>query len=178
MRFLDDNLAVGSAKDPATDGGVFAFGVLAHDIKIDVAGVPSCERTGHAGHEPHRAQIDILIEFAAELDHGSPKRDVIGHFFGPTDRTKEDRVVAPDQILPIVRKHLVVLQVVVAGGEIKIVKLKREAVVSRGSLKSAQSFGNDFLADAVPWDHGDPVPATIFVAAFFYGMGHRTLFSN
>ena len=71
--FLYDHLALGAGEDAAADGRVFAFGVFAHHPEVDVAGLAVGERGGHAGHEPHRAQIDVLVELAAELDERAPQ---------------------------------------------------------------------------------------------------------
>ena len=89
---------------PPTDG-IFALGVLAHDAEIDVAGLAVGQRRRHAGHQPHRAQIDVLVELAAELDQRAPQRNVIGHLRRPADRAEEDRVVPADLVLPVLRHH-------------------------------------------------------------------------
>jgi hypothetical protein len=51
---------------------IFAFGILAHHPEIDVAGLAIGKRRRHAGHQPHRPQIDVLVELAAELDQRAP----------------------------------------------------------------------------------------------------------
>ncbi len=92
--FLHHHFALGAGKDAAADRGILALGILAHHPEIDVAGLPVGERRRHAGHQPHRTEIDVLIELAAELDQRAPQRDVIGNFRRPADRAEEDRVVA------------------------------------------------------------------------------------
>jgi hypothetical protein len=124
---LDDDFAVGAGKDSAADGGVLAFGVLADDEEVDVAGLAAGERAGHAGHQPHRTEVDVLVELAAEEDQRSPERDVVGHLLRPAYGAEEDGVVAANLLLPVVGQHLVVLQVVVAGGEVELVELEFEA---------------------------------------------------
>ena len=64
--FLHHHLALGAGEHAAADGRVFAFGILAHHPEIDIARLAVGERRRHAGHQPHRAQIDVLIELTAE----------------------------------------------------------------------------------------------------------------
>ena len=49
------------------EGGVFPFGILAHHVKIDIAGLLTRQRAGDAGEQAHRTQVDVLVKFAAEL---------------------------------------------------------------------------------------------------------------
>ena len=80
----------GAGEHLAADRGIFALGVLAHHPEVDVAGLAVGERRRHAGHQPHRAQIDVLVELAAEQNERAPQRDVVGNFRRPADRA-EDR---------------------------------------------------------------------------------------
>ena len=105
-RFLHDDLALGAGEHLAADRRIFALGVLAHHPEVDVAGLAVRERRRHAGHQPHRAQIDVLVELAAEQDERAPQRDVVGHLRRPADRAEKDRVVLADLLLPVVRHHL------------------------------------------------------------------------
>ena len=93
-RLLHDEFALGAREHPAADGRVFALGVLADDEEVDLAGLAIGERARDAGHQADRAQVDVLVELAAELDQGAPERDVIGHLRRPADGAVEDRVVA------------------------------------------------------------------------------------
>ena len=102
---LHDDFAVGAGKGAAADRRIFALGVLAHDPEIDVARLAVGERRRHARHQPHRTQVDVLIELAAEQDQRSPQRDVIRHLRRPADRAEEDRVVLADLLLPVLRHH-------------------------------------------------------------------------
>ena len=104
-RLLHDHLALGAGEHAAADRRIFALGVLAHHPEVDVAGLAVGERRRHAGHQPHRAQIDVLVELAAEQDERAPQRDVVGDFRRPADRAEEDRVVLADLVLPVVRHH-------------------------------------------------------------------------
>ena len=65
-RLLHDHLALGALEHAAADRRVFALGILAHHVVIDVADLASDQRTGDARHQTHRAQIHVLIEHAAE----------------------------------------------------------------------------------------------------------------
>ena len=47
-RFLDDHLALGACKHAPADGRIFAFGVFAHDVEVDVAGNAARKRRGDA----------------------------------------------------------------------------------------------------------------------------------
>ena len=88
----------------------------------------------HAGHQPHRAQVDVLVELAPELDQRAPQRDVVRHRRRPADRAEEDRVVPADLLLPVLRHHAAVLRVVVAGGEVEVSSCTVEAVLLRRRL--------------------------------------------
>ena len=117
------------------------------------------ERRRHARHQPHRAQIDVLVELAAEQDERAPQRDVIRHLRRPADRAEVDRVVLADLLLPVLRHHAAVLLVVVAGGEIEIVVPQLEAEFLRRRLEHAHALRHDFLADAVARNDGDAIDA-------------------
>ncbi len=76
-RFLDHHLAVGAGEHAPADAGVFALGVLAHHVEIDVArlariAIAVHQRAADAGHQPHRAQVDILVKRAPELQQRTP----------------------------------------------------------------------------------------------------------
>src|SRR5256885_354012 len=84
-RFLDHDLAVRALVHDAAQRGVFAFGVLAHHVVVDVAGLAAGQRAGHALEQAHGAQVDVLVELAAELEQRAPQRDMVGHGGGPAD---------------------------------------------------------------------------------------------
>ena len=71
--FLDHRFAVGAFEDLPADAGVFAFGVFAHDVEVDIARDPPGQRAGHAGQEFDRAEADVLVEVAAELQEAAPQ---------------------------------------------------------------------------------------------------------
>ena len=149
--------AVGAFEDLPADAGVFAFGVLAHDVEVDVAGFAAGQRAGHPGHQPDRPQAHVLVEGAAELQQAAPQRDVVGHHVGPADRAEEDRVEPAQFLEPVVGQHLPVLEVVVGAGVVEVLVV--EVQVERGGcgVEDAQAFGDDFGADSVAGDDGDAV---------------------
>ena len=65
--------------NPAAEAGVFAFRVLAHADHVDVGRGAIGERRGEAGQQPHRPQVDVLLEALAQRQQQIPDRDVIGH---------------------------------------------------------------------------------------------------
>ena len=154
-RLLHHDLALGAGIHPAADRGILALGVLAHDEEIDVAGLAAGQRRGHARHQAHRAQIDVLVEFAPELQQRPPQRNVVRHGVRPADGAEEDRVVAADLRLPVVRHHLPVFGVVVAGGEVEAVESKVDVEFVGGCFQHAQALRHDLLADAVAGDDRD-----------------------
>ena len=114
-RLLDHELALGAREHHAAEVRVLALGVLAHDEVVDVAGLAARQRAGHAFEQAHRAQVDVLVELAPELQQRAPQRDVVGHRRGPADGAEVDRVDACELLLPVVGHHLAVLRVVVAA---------------------------------------------------------------
>ena len=66
-RLLNHHFMLRAFIGATAEGGIFAFGIFAHHVKIDVAGLFTRQRTGDAGEEAHRTQIDVLIELTAEL---------------------------------------------------------------------------------------------------------------
>ena len=101
---LNDDLVVGALEHPSADRRVLAFVVLAHDPEVDVAGLAAGERRADPGHQPHRPQVDVLLELPADRDQQAPERDVIGHV-RKADRAEKDRVVVADLREPVVRHH-------------------------------------------------------------------------
>ena len=83
---------IGAFIGAAAQGGIFAFGIFAHHVKIDIAGLFTRQRAGDAGEQAHRAQVDVLIELAAELQQRPPQRDMIRDGIRPADGAKVDGV--------------------------------------------------------------------------------------
>lgn len=134
-RILDHGLTWGVLEDLAADAGVLALGVLPHHVEVDVAGFAAGEWSGDAGQQAHGAQVDVLVEMAAELDQASPQRDVVGNEFGPADRAEEDGVESPQLLEPVVGHHLAVLEVVVDVGVVEFFEVQGEAEPLRGGLQ-------------------------------------------
>ena len=147
----------GNARPPIDEYS--PFGVLAHHPEVDVARLAVRERRRHARHQPHRAQVDVLVELATEQDQRAPQRDVIRDLRRPADRAEEDRVVLADLLLPVLRHHAFVLGVVVVGGEVEPVLPHLEAELLRHRLERAHALRHDLLADAVARNDGDTIDA-------------------
>ncbi len=158
-RLLHHDLALGAAEHAAADRGILALGVLAHDPEVDVAGLSSRQRRRHARHQPHRTQVDVLVELAAEQDQRAPQRNVIRDLRRPADRAEVDRVVLADLFLPVVRHHLLMLLVIIVGREVEMILPQLEAEFLRGRLEHAHALRHDLLADAVAGNDGDAIDA-------------------
>jgi hypothetical protein len=169
-RLLHDDLTVGAGKRPPADRRIFALGVLAHDPEIDVAGFSSGQRRRHARHQPHRPQVDVLVELAPEQNQRAPQRDVIRNFRRPADRTEEDRVMAADLLLPVLRHHPLVLFVIVPRGKIEMIHLQRETELGRGLFQNAHALRHGLLADTVA---GDDRNAVLAVGGLRHRRGSR-----
>ena len=91
-RFLDHGFAVGALEDLAADAGVLAFGVLPHDVEVDVAGYRPASGLGTPGSSLTGRRLTYWSKCAAELQQAAPQRDVVGHDLGPADGAEEDRV--------------------------------------------------------------------------------------
>src|SRR6185437_9866737 len=100
-RLLHDHFARRALEHHATDVGILALGVLAHDQEIDIAGGAAGKRTGHAVEGAHGPQIDVLVELTPELEDGAPERDVIGYRSRPAHRAEIDRVHAGEALFPV-----------------------------------------------------------------------------
>ena len=153
--FLDDGFAVGALEDLAADAGVLAFGVFPHHVEVDVAGKPAGQRAGHPGQQFDRAQADVLVEVAAELQQAAPQRDVVGHHLGPADGAEEDGVEPVQLVEPAVGQHRPGLGVVVGAGVVELFVVQVEVERRGRGLQDAQPFGRHLLADSVAGDDRD-----------------------
>ena len=86
---------------------------------------------------------------------------MVGDFFGPAYGSEEDGVVVAYLLLPVVRHHLSVFQVVVAGGEVELVELEFKAELFGGGFEDADAFGDDLFADSVAGDYCDLMGAGV-----------------
>src|SRR6476620_5509304 len=80
--------------------------------------VAAHDRGDDVGHQARWAQVDVLVELAAEQQQRAPQRHVVRDLLGPADGAEEQSVMATDLVLPVVRHHLAVLLVVVPAGEV------------------------------------------------------------
>ena len=56
-------------QDPDAAGtGIETFGVFPHHHVIDVADLASGKRARNTRHQPYRAQVDVLVKVAPEVD--------------------------------------------------------------------------------------------------------------
>src|SRR5690606_761061 len=104
-RLLNDDLAIGIWEQAAPKVGVFAFSVLSHDIKVDIAGLVTRQRTRYAVKQAHVAQVDVLVKLTPELQQGPPQRDMIRHGFGPAHSAEEDGIERLQLGFPVWRHH-------------------------------------------------------------------------
>ena len=152
---LGGELTVGALEHAAADGGVLAFRVLADDEEVDLGRGAAGEGGGNAGHELAGADVDVLVEGAADGDEQAPQGHVVGDG-GPADGAEEDGVVPAELVEAVRRHHAAGLRVgfagPVVGGDVQ-----GEAEPARGGAEHAQAFGNDFLADAVAGQRRDAV---------------------
>ena len=153
-RFLDGDFPVGAGEQAAARVGVFALGVFAHHQEVDVAGQPAGQRAGHAGHQPRRPQVDVLVELAADGDDGFPDGDVVRHPVGRAHGAEQDGVVPADAVLPVGRHHAAFAQVMVAA-PVEGFEGQSQAEPGVGGFQYPQAFRHDFHADAVAGDHCD-----------------------
>ncbi len=148
---LDADLARMSLVRTATDPGVLALGVLAHEEHVDVARPAAGERAGHALQQPHRPHVGPEVEALPDLEDQAPERDVVGDV-GPADGAHQDRVDRPELLDRIGGHHRAVLQPVIrAPVELAPFDLERELVEAEARLR------DDLGADAVARQQCDAV---------------------
>ena len=164
--FLHDDLALRAGEHAPADARVFAFGVLANDVHVDLAGLAPAAIAPHdgsndAGHQTRGTQVHILVELAAKKQQRAPQRYMVGNLLGPADGAKIDGIMAADQILPVVGHHLAVLLVVVPAGEVEMVELQVDTEPAGSRLHHPHALGHGLLADAVTGDHRDSLRAHV-----------------
>ena len=161
-RLLEHDLALGALVHPPADRRIFAFGVLADDDEIDVAGRAVGERRGNARHQPAGPQVDVLVEAAAKRDERAPQRDVIGHGRRPADRAEEDRVQRPELRRTSPRASCARASRSNRSSS-RSAPLEADAEPAARGLEHAHAFGHHFLADAIAGNDGDAVRLASFV---------------
>src|SRR5690606_15818947 len=96
---------LGARKHASSQRGVLTFRILSNHDEVDVTRSPVRQRTGEALHQTNRAQIDVLVKFAAYGDERVPDGNVIGNLIRCTNSTVEYGVMAADLVFPVHRHH-------------------------------------------------------------------------
>ncbi len=138
---------------PSAEPGVFAFGVLAHAHPVDVGGCAVAQRPRHAGQQPHRAQIDELLEALPDRQDQFPDRHVVGHG-GRADRPEVDGIGTQQRVERAGWHHPAVREVVLAAPGVRRGR-DGEAVARCCRRDHGEGGRRDFLADAVAGDDRD-----------------------
>ena len=153
--FLQDQFVFSAFKHPPAHRGIFAFGVFANHYKVDITRLTPCQRACHAGEQPHRANVHVLIKLTAKFEQRAPQRDVIRHFVRPAHGAKEDGVEALELLKPVVRHHLSMTLVIIATGPLKGFNRQVQVPLFGCGLHNAQAFGQYFVTNAVTSDGGN-----------------------
>ena len=106
----------------AAKSGILPFGVFTNHVEIDIAGLFTRQRAGDAGEQAHRTQVDVLVEFAAELQQRAPEGDMIRDDIRPADRTEIDRIKGFQLRVPVLGHHSAVLGVIIAAGPLEVLE--------------------------------------------------------
>ena len=152
---LRDELALGALEHAAADRRVFALGVLAHHVEVDIGLGAVGQRRAHAGHQLARPQVHVLVEAAADRDQQAPQRDVVRHV-RPAHRAEQDRVRLRQPLHAVRRHHRAGLLVGLAR-PVVVRELQAEAEAARGGVQHLQRLRHRLLADAVAGHDRDPV---------------------
>jgi len=152
---LDRELVRGVAVEAPADLRVLPLVVLAHDQHVDVGGTAAGERRAHALEQPHRPQVHVLVELAADRDEEPPQGNVVRHA-GKAHRAQVDGLEATELLEPVLRHHAAGARVHLAAPvEVGPREIHPEAAPRR--LEHPDAFGQDFLADAVAGNDRDPM---------------------
>ncbi|MPM77512.1 hypothetical protein SDC9_124518 [bioreactor metagenome] len=71
-RLLDHHLMFSTFAHASAEGRVFSLGVFAYDVEINVARLLANQWARNSRKQAHRAQVDVLVEFAAKLKQRTP----------------------------------------------------------------------------------------------------------
>ncbi|SBL37239.1 Uncharacterised protein [Klebsiella oxytoca] len=121
-RLLNHHFMFGSRIHMAAKSGILPFGVFTNHVEIDIAGLFTRQRAGDAGEQAHRTQVDVLVEFAAELQQRAPEGDMIRDDIRPADRAEIDRIKAFQLRVPVLGHHSAVLGVIIAAGPLEVLE--------------------------------------------------------
>ncbi len=158
-RLLQGELARVSRVVPAAEGGVLALRVLPDDHHLQLVGPAPGQRRGGAGQQPHRPQVDVLGERAAQRDQQAPQRHVVGHA-READRAEQDRVESGQRGDAVVGHHRAGAQVPFAA-VVELRPAQGEPVCRRRGVQHPAGLGGHVHPDAVTGDGGDPVRASV-----------------
>src|SRR5579875_2237736 len=152
---LADQFPLRALEHTPADIGVFPFGVLAHDVKIDLLRAAVGKRRTHSGQKPARTEIDILVKSATDRNQKPPEGDMIGNP-RPAHRAEEDRVRLAKPIEPVGRHHGAGFLIAHAGPIIVLI-LQGEPEPRGSGIQHAHAFGHGFLADSIPGNRCDAI---------------------
>ena len=158
---LDRPFELGALVHAPADGGILALVVLAHDEVVDVAGLAVGEGRFEAVEEAYGAEVDVLLEAAADRNQQAPQRDVIGHS-RPPHSTKVDRVMLGDLVEPVGRHHGAGLGKALAR-PVQVVPGVVDAEAGAHRLQHADPLRHHLVADAITGDDGDRSLLVLFV---------------
>ena len=139
----------------APEAGVLALAVLAHADHVDIRGSTVRQRRGEPGQEPHRAEIDVLLESLAQRQQEVPHGDVIGDG-RRADGPEVDRIEGGHSFEPIRVHHPSMAGVVIAAPR-QHREAERHARSARRGFNRGDAGRDDFLADSVSRNDGDRV---------------------
>ena len=114
------------------------------------AGPSPGERACDARQQPHRPQVDVLVEPLPDRQDQLPHRHVVGHA-RIADRTEVDRVELLQLIEAVGVHHPAVAPVEVAAPR----ELRHLEHARRGPLDDVERRRHDFLSDPVAGNDGD-----------------------
>jgi len=136
------------------DAGVFALRVLAHAHHVDVRRATVRERRRETRQQPHRPEVDVLVEALTDRENQSG-RNSIGHS-RKSERAEINRVEAREPLEAVLVQHPVLLQVVLASPR-QLGERQRGVSALRRRFEHRHPRRNHFLPDAVARNYRDLV---------------------
>ena len=108
---------------------------------------------GTPGQQPHRTQIDVLIEALSNREDQLPHRHVIRHR-RVADRAEIDRVEILEAIegIRVHHRSRAAIELAAPG---KVGELERVRFAANGAAQDVDAGGDHLLADPVAGDHCD-----------------------
>ena len=136
---------------------ILPLSILSYDQHIDVPRLHICQRALHTRHKLARPKIDILIKLPSEQEQRTPERYVIRNDIRHPHSTEEDCVKGRQYLLPVVWKHLAMLEIIIARREVEVGELYFKVEEFGSAQEGADTFWRDFMTDSVTGDYGDVV---------------------